>query len=253
MHDMQFSVEPFRERQGALGNLLGFLGEVQCQHDATIGCHVASQGDFRRRYTDSKHRSSLEIAILTWIIIVLVLLVAFGPVFWLMPSQRDRLLSALRQKARMEGLVVELRRVPKLNPEPEERVSAGGKIRKPVIDCAAYLWNMADKLRFLPDVRILRGTNGTPMIPGWVLDPERKPRRDHLDVLLNTLANHTEKLPEDVIGIEVSERQVVCYWLESSGSGLALVTEIAARLQRLGDDLHEVDERLKEDYLGPDS
>ena len=190
---------------------------------------------------------------MTWIIIGFVLLVAFGPVFWLLPSKRDRRLSTLRSKALAQGLVVELRRLPKLNPEPEERVSAGGKIREPVIECAAYLWNMTDKLRFLPEVRILRGTHGTPALPGWVFDPERKPRQDHLEELLNTLANYTETFPVDVIGIEISDRQLTCYWRESPGSGVQLVTTMATNLQRLGEDLHGVDEGLASDYLGPDS
>ncbi|MCZ6619945.1 MAG: hypothetical protein O7E57_17645 [Gammaproteobacteria bacterium] len=190
---------------------------------------------------------------MTWIIIGLVFLVAFGPVFWLLPSKRDRRLSALRLSARTHGLVVELRRLPKLNPEPEERVSAGGKIRKPVIECAAYLWHMTNQLRFLPEARILRGTHGTTALPGWVFDPECESRVTHMDMLLGKLANYTEGLPGDVIGIEVDARQLACYWLESPGSGVELVAGIAAGLQRLGEDLGAVDEQLKADYLGPDS
>ncbi|MCZ6644547.1 MAG: hypothetical protein O7G86_02950 [Gammaproteobacteria bacterium] len=190
---------------------------------------------------------------MAWIIIGLVLLVAFGPVFWLLPSKRDKRLSALRQAARLAGLTVELRHLPKLNPEPEERVSAGGKVREPVIDCAAYSWNMTRKLRVLPELRLLRGTLGTTALPGWVFDPKRKPRRDHVDLLLETLASFIETLPEDALGFEVSERQLVCYWQESPGSGVEVVSSMAAQMRRLGDDLNTVDEGLGEDYLDPDS
>ncbi len=190
---------------------------------------------------------------MTWIIIGLILLVAFGPVFWLLPSKRDRRLSTLRQAARLAGLTVELRHLPKLNPEPEDRVSAGGKIREPVIDCAAYSWSMTRKLRVLPELRLLRGTQGTTALPGWVFDPERKRQGEHLDVLLKALGNIIETLPGDVIGFEVSERQLVCYWQESPGSGVELVTSMAARLRRLGHDLNRVDEGVEEEYLDPDS
>jgi hypothetical protein len=74
---------------------------------------------------------------MTWLIIGLILLAAFGPVLWLVPSRKDRHLSALREQARLEGLVVELRRLPKLQPSAHERVTAGGRVKKPVQECAA--------------------------------------------------------------------------------------------------------------------
>ena len=57
---------------------------------------------------------------MTWLLIILVLVVAFGPVLWLVPSKRDKRLSALRSRARSEGLIVEMRRIPKPNPAPED-------------------------------------------------------------------------------------------------------------------------------------
>ena len=47
---------------------------------------------------------------MTWLLIILVLVVAFGPVLWLVPSKRDKRLAALRSRARSAGLIVEMRR-----------------------------------------------------------------------------------------------------------------------------------------------
>ena len=61
---------------------------------------------------------------MTWLLIILVLVVAFGPVLWLVPSKRDKRLSALRSRARAEGLIVEMRRIPKPDPAPRATRSA---------------------------------------------------------------------------------------------------------------------------------
>jgi hypothetical protein len=64
-----------------------------------------------------------------WIIIIVIMLVAFGPLMWLRPSRRERRQAALRQRAYQEGMRVELRRLPKREPAPEERLSASGRAR----------------------------------------------------------------------------------------------------------------------------
>ena len=58
---------------------------------------------------------------MVWIIIIVVLLVAFGPVLYLLPTKKDRRLAALRQQARLVGFVVELKPVRKLNPDARDR------------------------------------------------------------------------------------------------------------------------------------
>ena len=166
---------------------------------------------------------------LTWLIIIVVLLVAFGPVFWLVPSKRDRRLAGLRERARREGFVVELARLPDPDPTPEQRVSAGGQVREPIIECAAYTHTMARKLAWLPRWRLLRKANAQDgPRPGWVFDPGRRPSRDYLAQMLDVTDPVLDSVPLDVVGLEVSSRHMTLYWLERPGADEALVASLMA-------------------------
>jgi hypothetical protein len=190
---------------------------------------------------------------MTWIIIGLILLAAFGPVLWLVPSKRDRHLTALRDQARREGLVVELRRVPKLNPSPAERVSAGGRIKQPVVECTAYIQTLKRRLAVLPTWRLLRDdgadNSAARAAPGWAFDPDFKPDLSQVGVSFQasqkTLAHLFGAIPNDVIGVELSARALTLYWLEGPAARRSTVTEMAVLLASAQDDLVAMDEQLQ--------
>ena len=77
---------------------------------------------------------------MVWLIILAVLALAVGPIFYLLPSAQDRFLAGLRQHARQLGFSMQLQRLGKLNPTAEERVSASGQQRDPVVECMRYQW-----------------------------------------------------------------------------------------------------------------
>ena len=194
---------------------------------------------------------------MTWIIITLILLAAFGPVLWLVPSKRDRQLSGLRDQARREGLVVELRKVPKLNPTADERVSAGGRVKEPVIDCTAYIHTLRRRLSYLPGWRLLRGQDGhqppgqhyrAPR-PGWAFDPELKPDlaagRDAFDASLAGLENFFEGMPGDVVAVELGARSLVVYWLESRRAERATVTALSELMRAADERLRAADDQFQ--------
>jgi len=183
----------------------------------------------------------------TWILIAVVLLIAFGPVLWLVPSRKDRRLAALRERARSEGLVVDIRRLPKRDAAPEERVSAGGQVRDPVIECAAYGRLFGKKLRYLPGFRLLRApAEGAPdPFAGWQYDERPKGEgRAHLEAELSRLRDALERLPSDVIGFEIGSRGAFAYWLEKPGSTVESVAGLAAVLGDLEAQLIALDARV---------
>jgi hypothetical protein len=186
---------------------------------------------------------------MTWIIIGLILLAAFGPVLWLVPSKRDRHLSALRDQARREGLVVELRRLPKLNPTADERVTAGGRVKQPAVECTAYMKTLRRRLGILPAWRLLRGEASPQVRPGWQFDPEIKPDlRDGdeaFQAALQCLDLLFDRVPGDVIGIELTSRALILYWLERAGAERSTVTELSELLIAAQDDLLALDDRLQ--------
>lgn len=182
---------------------------------------------------------------MTWVIIGLILLAAFGPVLWLVPSKRDRHLSALREQARREGLVVELRRLPKLNPSPDERVTAGGRVKEPVVECTAYAHTLTHRLAWLPSWRLLRNEGHPQPVPGWVFDPDLKTAGPAFDASLESLDELFGGLPSDVIGVELSARALTLYWLENRAATRETVTALSALLRVAQDLLFAVDDRFQ--------
>lgn len=191
---------------------------------------------------------------MTWLIIAVVLLAAFGPVLWLLPSRRDRRLAALRQAAREAGLVVEIKRIPKTNPRPEERVSAGGVVREPVRDCAAYQWLLQRRLKHLPAWRLLRqeGASDGPW-PDWVFEPHVRASEPHLDEVMSLMRRELGSLPAGVIGLEAGERAVLVYWLEGADSGTDDVATIASTLKVLEAQLTALDDEIEAAAADEDS
>jgi len=181
---------------------------------------------------------------MVWLIIVVILLVAFGPILWLRPSRRDRRLVALRGQARADGLRVQMRRYPKLDLLPEDRVTAGGKRLETLLEAAVYLKPLDPKLRILPGWRIQRGTEGLPAWPGWVFELGKRPDSALLRPMLQALEPLLARLPADVVALECEPREIGVYWLERPGNGPAEVTvlagwltEAAARLAALETEL----------------
>ncbi len=94
---------------------------------------------------------------LTWVIIVVALVAAFGPLLWMMPSRSDRRLSKMRTRARSHGIQVEITQTRRTSPhEPHERVNAAGVKLEPKVMCAAYRLGMRRLARAAPQWKILR-------------------------------------------------------------------------------------------------
>ena len=108
-------------------------------------------------------------------IIGIVLAAAIGPIFWLLPTKRDRVQGQLRAAARQAGLVVEIAALPKVDSRPEERVSAGGKRRDATIDCVAYRLALPCSMPNAPRWLLLRSDRENRYLEGWTtLSPPRR-------------------------------------------------------------------------------
>ena len=104
---------------------------------------------------------------MVWIVVGVIVLAAIGPLFWLLPSKRDRVLGELRTLARSSGLVVEVARLPKIDASAEERVSSGGIAREATIECAAYRLALAKQLPHAPRWLLFRSERENRYLPGW--------------------------------------------------------------------------------------
>jgi hypothetical protein len=181
---------------------------------------------------------------LVWIVIGLILVVAFGPLLWLMPTPRERRLASLRQSAYRVGMRVELGRLPRAEPAPQQRVSAGGRPLDTTRPCAAYLHPLPHRLRHLPPARLLRGDHGIAAHPGWSFERGGKPDHPALGRAIEAVAATLDALPEDVLALEWRRHDVGVYWLESPGATAENVQKLADWLTAAGAALCGVDAGL---------
>jgi hypothetical protein len=179
---------------------------------------------------------------MTWLIIIGVLILAIGPIFYLLPSAKDKRLVKLRERARRQGLNVRIAFLPKLDPDAGERVSAGGAVRETKIECTAYELPVGKRLRL--DAFLIRRLPASPTIlvyevfPGWgttQLDESNVVKRDRR--LVEALAHAASQLPSDAVGLGFDARSVSCYWRERSDGEDGAIEQIDRLLKRLIDDL----------------
>ncbi len=233
VHDVHLGVERLSKPSGALGHEMRFFGEIHSQHDAAVIRHIPPRlpaGRFEATIHRFRYPHKKEEWALSWLVILVVLLVAFGPVMWLLPSKRDRRLAAMRQQARQEGMLVEIRHLPKSDPLPQEQVTAGGRILQPVDELAVYQWPLQRRLQHLPTWRLLRRGKGIEAFSGWSFEIGEKPRHAYLDAALEAVGPVLGSLPEDVLAVACEDRQICAYWLESPANGTAEVVALARNL-----------------------
>lgn len=175
---------------------------------------------------------------MNWIVIVVLLLAAFGPVLWLVPSRRDRQLAAMRARARQQGLVVAMTSIADPDPAPQARVSAGGKLKEPLIAGASYEMNLPRATPLAPTFSMIRRIDdeGSP-IAGWQIVADPKWRNGAWAGFVAQLATIVERLPADVMSCSGNARSVACFWRERVGEQTpeSAVDELAGRLMELAD------------------
>lgn len=159
---------------------------------------------------------------MAWLIVALVLIGVVGPLFWMLPSKRERQVGALRAAARSVGLVVELASVPKPDASAHERVSAGGVAREAKIGCAAYRLLFAEAQPAAPQWFLLKtsasgaGAEGDTPVTGWVLREtvSNTPRSAEYWQQVGVIIN---ELPADCVAVETDAGQVAWYGRERLG------------------------------------
>ncbi len=183
-----------------------------------------------------------------WVIIVVVWLAAFGPVLWLVPSKKDRRLARMRQRARSNGLRVDITTLPDTYAPPTARVSAGGVEREPKVECAVYWAVSPRQLGYAPSWRILRtpepadGPADRPAdgpVRGWIWDSKTADDPNYWERMVPLL----EPLPDGILAVEANTREVGLYWQErvSAAEADEKVDEIAAFLNTLVEEQRRID------------
>jgi hypothetical protein len=193
-------------------------------------------------WTDNYRSGADEV---TWLIVGLLLIAAFGPILWLLPTRTDRRLARMRARARTLGLQVQMVPIPKRNAAPNEVVTSGGKRKSATLLCAAYRRALPRTSSYLPLWKVDRDARGGDgPLPGWVWDVRPAgAEAAALAVVWPLLA----ALPEDVLAVEATRHDVACYWSERATDPDAekAVDSLAFSLQPIVDLLAELNDRIE--------
>lgn len=164
-----------------------------------------------------------------WFIIFLALGVAIGPILYLMPSDRDRYITGLRAVASRQGYTVQLDKVLKLDPSDEERVTAGGGVRYPMVSCARYQLPLGVTLNNLLPLTLLRippqpSVSIERLLGDWgiaLVDPAQQKALAHWRANPSAASETLtvlQQLPLDVLAVQLDKRFVAAFWLEKNPS-----------------------------------
>lgn len=141
-----------------------------------------------------------------WLIILMIVAAVISPIFWLMPSPRQRYQMELRKQALHSGLKVRIEKF-KLNGQEYPAV--------------AYRWmrenkKQAYRFRVARTARLEQeqiGIYGEPFIEGWHWLEEPMPIAD--SETLDKLAGLLQALPADTIILEGGTATLTLWWREN--------------------------------------
>jgi hypothetical protein len=178
-----------------------------------------------------------------------VLLLAIAPLMWVLPSRRERELAALRESARKLGFTLQVTEVDHPSPAAEERVSASGRTRRPMLPCVAYRLprvvapapvghargrgdeddpEVEEAVQVAPRTRVTRrvGARAAGLPEDWRLD-------DGFDAPDAVLCALLPSLGPDVLAVESTGSTVAVYWTERGGEArLQALTAVLRDLMR---------------------
>ena len=138
-----------------------------------------------------------------YLLISIILLVAFGGILYILPSKRERFVSKLRLEARKSGIVTTIETIPDVEAPRASRVTAGGRERKPKTGCAVWELRYRDDHELIPTWRLLRKRESDGPVDGAVLNPMLKDREilRNVDYWIKVQKTY-ESMPGLCLGIE---------------------------------------------------
>ena len=166
---------------------------------------------------------------MVWLIIIGVLALAIGPILYTLPSAQDRYLAGLRQQP---ASLPALRRLNKLDPKAEERVSASGQQLDSAVDCMCYDWLIRQPLKDPPNLLLQRMPEQPTvqvqvLYSGWGF--AKLGERNEVDqAALLVLARHpqfqsrlldwADALPSSVLAVGLNATAISLFWKESAAA-----------------------------------
>ena len=169
---------------------------------------------------------------LAWAVIPLVLMIVAAPIFYVLPTSRDKYLTALRLKAKNSGCLVKMASLDKLDVNESELVRSSGRVIQPKYQLMSYTRLIQSKVDFHHSFLFRRISDRTPqsisrLSKDWGIfmettqineTVESDNRVSFVDKYANELMSIFETLPSDVQGLSIDSKRLVIFWNESEGT-----------------------------------
>ena len=169
---------------------------------------------------------------LAWAVIPLVLMIVAAPIFYVLPTSRDKYLTALRLRAKNSGCLVKMASLDKLDVNESELVRSSGRVLQPKYQLMSYTRLIQSKVDFHHPFLFRRISDRTPqsisrLSKDWgifrettqingIAEPDN--RVSFLDKYANELMSIFQTLPSDVQGLSIDSKRLVIFWNESEGT-----------------------------------
>ena len=169
---------------------------------------------------------------LAWAVIPLVLMIVAAPIFYVLPTSRDKYLTALRLRAKNSGCLVKMASLDKLDVNESELVRSSGRVVQPKYQLMSYTRLIQTKVDFHHPFLFRRISDRTPqsisrLSEDWgifkettqingIAEPDN--RVSFLDKYANELMSIFQTLPSDVQGLSIDSKRLVIFWNESEGT-----------------------------------
>ena len=169
---------------------------------------------------------------LAWAVIPLVLMIVAAPILYVLPTGRDKYLTALRIMAKKSGCLVKMASLDKVDADGSELVRSSGRVVQPKYQLMSYTWPIQSKADFHHSFLFRRISDRIPqsisrLSEDWGLvvettqingaaEPDN--RVSFLDKYANELINIFQALPLDVQGLSIDSKRLVIFWNEGQGA-----------------------------------
>ena len=169
-------------------------------------------------------------SVLTWLLISVLLLAAFGGVAFILPSKLQRSVAKTRQSARQFGFSISSEVLLDLDAAPEDKVTSGGKVINKTRICVIYELPFENPLATEIRWQLVRYKKSDVPLNGWMLKDSVHEGVDLIDseywVLINDLIQH---IPPKCWSLKVDKHSVA--WIGSEANDLVMSEKFLPELK----------------------
>lgn len=141
-----------------------------------------------------------------WIIATTAFLMVFGGILFVLPSKKERQIGKMRIDARKTGLHTQSVVVKDVNAPMTEKVTAGGQIRNPKVQCIAWEKRYLDQYTGIPKWILYEASKGDEPFKGYTVEPPiAEFRLNQESEYWRRVGRAIDQLPRKIVAVKSSQ------------------------------------------------